>query len=152
MAENKTLMRNKRNNPLEELLEDETQVAARGEKILKDLIKPYAYIGKANKSIHLRDKAFDLPSRLRVLLLFLTRLAMRHLNLISNASISQKEVIDFFLPQGMPEGTVKVSLMQLREERLISKTNKEGYSTGFDKLSKAQTEFNKYGRRATNQK
>lgn len=152
MTGDKTLMRNKRNSPLEELLEDEAQITARGEEILKDLIKPYAYIGKAKKSIHLRDKAFDLPARLRVLLLFLTKLAMRHLNLVSDASISQKEAIDFFLPQGMPEGTVKVSLMQLREEKLISKTTKGGYSTGFDKLSKAQTEFNKYGRRATNQR
>lgn len=147
MSLNKPLDRNNGKSPLEELIEDESQISVRGEAILKELIKPYAYIAKINKNIQLRDKAFELPQRLRVLLIFLTKLAMKRLNLISDESISQKETIEFFTPQGIPVGTIKVSLKQLRDDRLISKISEGRFSTGFDKLSKIQSEFAKYGRK-----
>ena len=66
---------------------------------------------------------------------------------ITVPSLSLNEAIDFFSPHGVPEGTVKISLKQLRDERLISKTSEGRYSTGLDKLARIQQEFNKYGRK-----
>lgn len=149
MINNKPSKENNRKNPLEELIEDESQASSRGESILKDLIQPYAYIGKNSKDVQLRDETFGLPPKLRVVLLFLGKLAAKQLGLIPDESLAQKEVIGFFTPHGVPEGTIKVTLKQLRDDRMISKTSQGRYATGFDKLSKIQAEFTKYGRKAT---
>ena len=147
MTQYKTSQENRQKNPLEELIEDESQASARGDSLLKDLLKPYVYIGQDTKSARFRDEAFSLSSKVKVLLLFMAKLAQKRLEIIKNESISQKEAIDFFSPHGVPEGTVKISLKQLRDERLISKTSEGRYSTGLDKLARIQQEFNKYGRK-----
>lgn len=147
MIQDKTTQEKIKKNPLEELIEDESQVSTRGEELLKNMLKPYAYIGQDTKEVRLRDNAFSLPSKIKILLLFMAKLAQKRLNLITDESVSQKEAINFFTPHGVPEGTVKISLKQLRDDKVITKTSKGKYSIGFDKLARLQQEFNKYGRK-----
>lgn len=132
-------------NPLEELFEEESQVSAHGDVTLTNLVKPYLYLGKKTKKIILRDNAFDLPVKLRVLLLFLGGLALKRLS-GGGGTFSQKEIIEYFSQYGVPEGTIKVTLKQLRDDRLITEAETSRYITGYDKLSKIQMEFNKHGR------
>jgi len=135
---------NAKTSPLEELLEDEAQASSRSEITLAQLLKPYTYIGKNTKSIHLRETAFELPARLTILLLFLGRLAVEKLGHRKDKSVSQSEVIDFFAPQGIPEGTIKSSLKKLRDNRLIIESSQGRYSTGFDKVARIQSEYKKH--------
>jgi len=144
---NKTDSGKEGKNPLEDLLEDESLASDRGDSLLRDLLKPYAYIGQDTKSVRFRDDAFNLPAKIKILLFFMAKMAQKRLGLFNDESISQKEAIDFFTPHGIPVGTVKISLKQLRDDRLISKISEGRYSTGFDKLVRIQQEFNKYGRK-----
>jgi hypothetical protein len=132
---------------LDALVEDESQVSTKAEELLIQIFKPYAFIGKDSKSINLRDEADILPPRLKILLYFLGRLAGKRLGYIEDDSISQKEVIEFYTPHGIPEGTIKVSLKQLREERLIVGATTGRYKTGFDKLEKIQKIIIKYAQK-----
>lgn len=130
-------------NPLEELFEEESQLSAHGDVTLANLVKPYLYLGKNTKKIMLRDRAFDLPVKLRIILLFMAGLALKRLG-NGEGTFSQKEIIEYFHLYGVPEGTIKVSLKQLRDARLISEVDPSRYATGYDKLSRIQIEFNKY--------
>lgn len=146
MINDKPEKENIKTNPLEELLEDESQVSERGASVLKDLIKPFAFIGSNTKKIVFRDEAFELPTKLRIYLLFACGLAMKDLG-YSKGTFSQKEILGYFVPLGIPEGTVKVTLKQLRDDRLITEAEKNRYETGYDKILKIQSEYTKHGRK-----
>jgi|SRR3989344_4656137 len=132
-------------NPLEDLFEEESQVSAHGDVTLANLVKPYLYLGKKTRKIILRDDAFNLPVKLRILLLFMGSLALKRLG-SGEGTFSQKEIIEYFSQYGVPEGTIKVSLKQLRDDRLITEAEASRYMTGYDKLSKIQMELSKHGR------
>lgn len=147
MIQDKTVQERIKKNPLEELIEDESQASTWGEELLKNMLKPYAYIGQDTKEVRFRDNASNLPAKIRILLLFMAKLAQKRLGLITDESVSQKEAINLFTLHGIPEGTVKISLKQLRDNMVITKISEGRYSIGFDKLERLQQEFNKYGRK-----
>lgn len=142
MKSKQTEQKDKRTNPLEELVVEDSEMQNRTEIILKNIIQPYVYILKDQKKILFKPEEFEnLSNKLRVLLLFLGNLAMEKLGYISNASISQKEAIEVLTQEGIPEGTIKPALKQLRDEKIISEVSSGRYAIGFEKLNKIKAEF-----------
>lgn len=128
-------------SPLEELLIDEERIEERADQLLSTALKPYVNVTKTSKQVQLNDQAFRLPVRKLILIALATKLAMKRLNLIQDESMSQKELLDFLIPQGIPEGSIKSGLKQLRDRKLVSQKNHARYLVGLDKLPRLEIEL-----------
>jgi hypothetical protein len=131
-----------KNNPLSSLLLDQVQETSRGQEILARVLKPYAYINPTSQSLFIKDESFEkLNQRQLVILLFLGRLAMANLEIAPDATLGQSEVISYFKPHGIPEGTIKVSLKNLRDDKILSKADNGKYEITFSKLIRIEKEL-----------
>lgn len=129
-------------NPLTELIEEDRQQELKGDLVLKELIKPYAYISQRTLQFKLREEAEQIPKQLVVLIVFLVYLAMKRMAIITEASISQKQLIELLDEYGIAAGTIKSALKHWREKNILTKAGEGRYETTFDKLNRIQREFN----------
>ena len=107
-----------------------------------DLLFPFIKINKSNKSIILLDSTLKHPHKNRVLLFLLGKKALFLMGEIETDHVKPKDLIK---ETGIPRGSVLPTLMQLKENSLVTSDNKGYYVTSYQ-VSKIKT--NKSGARS----
>ncbi|HMQ96279.1 MAG TPA: hypothetical protein PKD19_03590 [Candidatus Saccharibacteria bacterium] len=126
-------------NPLLSLLIDEEEIEKRADSILSSALASYVQITKTGQQVQFLPKAHGLKGHQKVLLALASKLVAQRLDLLEDATMSQKELIDQLKDEGVAEGTVKSALNKLRSAKLLSKTDNSRYYLGTDKLIKLES-------------
>lgn len=115
------------NNPFSDLVRNKKDMQQEAREVFAKILRKYVRILRDEKDIIFLKRTRNLSASEIILLVFMVRFAMSDLRIINKPTMASQELIKTLLKRGVPEGTVKPTLMKLRERGYVEKVARGEY-------------------------